>query len=479
MTALPIFKFKANGKRLCFGRDMTTDFQSLVDKCLMPCAVISVERTADGRCGDVRIVCGNKKYKDDMGPAFHDNMLYHELVPQEPTFEDFCFRSAIMGQRAHGYLWTEAHRAWTDLTLLPLVHESDNLGYCLFMVEVTEGQDAERMAGVSADTAAAAVKASVALAGTDDLHEGAKVVLDEILELTGGFSTRITLVDHENKEAENFCEAFAKDLPADEELSRAEITYETVCSWQEMLGYTTEIIAEDERDMAEIVRANPEWGAALRAYSVHSLILMPLRQGRITIGYLYVTNFNTDKMIEIKEMLELISFLLSSQIANYLLLRELERMSNVDGLTGLLNRRAMLRRMRAVSEAEERMPFGVINIDLNGLKFVNDNEGHDAGDMMLIQAAEVLRKIFRDEDLFRTGGDEFIVIATDIEHTVFERKVERLRADSAKNVHVNFAIGAFWSDGTTDIRTAFAQADELMYADKNAFYEQHPELDRR
>ena len=104
------------------------------------------------------------------------------------------------------------------------------------------------------------------------------------------------------------------------------------------------------------------------------------------------------------------------------------------------------------------------------MKFVNDNEGHDAGDMMLIQAAEVLRKIFRDEDLFRTGGDEFIVIATDIERAVFERKVERLRADSVKNVHVNFAIGAFWSDGATDIRTAFTQADELMYADKDAHY---------
>ena len=455
---------------------MAVDFQSFVDKCAMSCSVVSVEKTADGRCGEIRIVCANKKYRDEMGPAFHDNMLYQELVPQESTFENFCFRCAIMGQRVHGYLYTEAHGAWTDMTLLPLVREPGGLGYCLFMIEVTESQDAERMASVSMDTTIAAVKASIALAGADNLHEGVKSILEDILALTGGFSARIMLIDHEHEASTNFCEVFAKDALDGVEAIEVAVPYELMRSWEDMLGYTTEIILEDEHDMEQIARYNPEWAASLRSFGVRSMILVPLRQGRNIIGFMYVTNFNTDKLMEIKELLELIAFLLGSQIANYLLMKRLERMSNVDGLTGLLNRHAMLDRIHSM---EEGHPFGVINIDLNGLKYVNDNEGHDAGDRLLVQAAEVMKKVFRGEDLFRTGGDEFIVIAADIEREVFERKAERLRADAAKNEIVNFATGAFWSDGSTDIHTAFAHADELMYADKDAFYKEHPEFDRR
>jgi len=455
---------------------MAVDFQSLVDMCAMSCSVVSVEKTADGRCGEIRIVCANKKYRDEMGPAFHDNMLYQELVPQASTFENFCFRCAIMGQRVHGYLYTKAHEAWTDMTLLPLVREPGGLGYCLFMIEATDGQNAERMASMSMDTAIAAVKASIALAGADDLHEGVKSILEDILDMTGGFSARIMLVDHEHETSAKFCEAFAKGAFDDAEAAEVTMPYELMRSWEDMLGYTTEIILENEHDMEHIERCNPEWAASLRSFGVHSMILVPLRQGRDVIGFMYVTNFNTDKLIEIKELIELISFLLSSQIANYLLMKRLEHVSNVDGLTGLLNRHAMLDRIHSMDEGR---PFGVINIDLNGLKYVNDNEGHDAGDRLLVQAAEVMKKIFRVEDLFRTGGDEFIVIATDIEREVFERKAERLRSDAAKNEIVNFATGAFWSDGSTDIQTAFVHADELMYADKDAFYKEHPELDRR
>ena len=48
------------------------------------------------------------------------------------------------------------------------------------------------------------------------------------------------------------------------------------------------------------------------------------------------------------------------------------------------------------------LPFGIINLDLNGLKLVNDREGHEAGDELLIQAGELLGKLFYREDLYRT-----------------------------------------------------------------------------
>ena len=98
---------------------------------------------------------------------------------------------------------------------------------------------------------------------------------------------------------------------------------------------------------------------------------------------------------------------------------------------------------------------------------------------MIVQAGEILKKVFYQEDLYRTGGDEFIVITQNINQETFERKVERLRSDAEKNSEVSFAIGQFWSDGSDELTAAFRWADERMYADKNAFYDRHPELRRK
>jgi diguanylate cyclase (GGDEF)-like protein len=117
-------------------------------------------------------------------------------------------------------------------------------------------------------------------------------------------------------------------------------------------------------------------------------------------------------------------------------------------------------------------------VDASGLKVVNDREGHAAGDAKLVEAAEALKKVFYDEDLFRTGGDEFIIISSDVNRKKFEEKVERLRRSVEKNSDLSFAMGSYWSEGQEDVTASFRRADEKMYADKEAFYEHHPQLRR-
>ena len=177
-------------------------------------------------------------------------------------------------------------------------------------------------------------------------------------------------------------------------------------------------------------------------------------------------------------MAELMSFFIGTEIYNAVLLKRLDEMSHTDALTGLNNRNAMIQRTKLLAQSTEPTPFGVVNLDLNGLKVVNDEKGHDAGDQLLVSAAEMLKRHFYSGDLYRTGGDEFIVIATGITQEAFERKVERLRRATGKDGAVSFAIGAVWSDGSMDIPAAFRKADEIMYADKNAYYDAHPELKR-
>lgn len=70
------------------------DYQAFVDTCATACAVLSVEKSGDSY-GEIRIVCANEPYKETMGPRYYDNMFYHELVPKDLKFEDYCFRAAL------------------------------------------------------------------------------------------------------------------------------------------------------------------------------------------------------------------------------------------------------------------------------------------------------------------------------------------------------------------------------------------------
>jgi diguanylate cyclase (GGDEF)-like protein len=455
------------------------DYQQYVDTCGTDCAVLSVERKSDGSCGEIRIICANETYKQTMGPAYHDGMRYEELVPKDPKFEDFCFRAAILGQPMHAYVETRALGFWTDQMIIPLRSDSSDIGYCQFVFEFTKPPDASRMANVSADVASAAIETSVSLMRSEDFHSGLSDALHGLLRFSGGFISRVMIVDHDRKRAINYCEVIADRDLLDESLGDGTIDYEVMKTWEDMIGVSNAVIVNDEQSMRELEPKNPEWVASMRENGVESLVLIPLRDSNDVFGYMYIVNFDHEKVVEVKELIELMAFFLGTNISNHLLMEKLERLSNLDVLTGLYNRRAMIERMHAMKRRGGKQPYGVVNIDLNGLKYVNDTAGHEAGDHLIIQAAELLDKVFYKEDLFRTGGDEFIVITQDITEDTFARKVERLRRDIQKNADVSFAIGAFWTDGSVDMTNAFHCADQRMYEDKKAYYERNPEYCRR
>lgn len=453
------------------------NYQVFTDCVEMPCCVMSVEKTAQDTPGEIRIVCSNQAYKEVMGPAYYDGMLYYELVPKDNKFENYCYQAAILKRRMHAYVETRALNCWTDQTLIPLASDREELGYCQFIFEFTKAADADRMAGVSVDTAQEVIKASIKLIGTEDLKTSINDVVKDIMDACEAKGARIMLVNHKKKEAVIFCDCLADDSTKKKDELEDVITYDLISTWESALGDSNAVIIKDEQDMAAFEEINRVWVESMREAGVRSLVLIPLRR-KTVIGYLYVINFNVDKLVEVKELTELMAFFLGSEIDNYLLLHKLEELSQIDVLTGINNRRAMIQRVKELSMDQEIHPYGVVNIDLNGLKVVNDRDGHSAGDRLLIQAGEILKKVFYQEDLFRTGGDEFIVITNEIKREKFEQKVNRLHRDVEKNSEVSFAIGAYWSDGTTDLTTAFRYADEIMYADKKAYYEKHPEFRR-
>lgn len=152
-----------------------------------------------------------------------------------------------------------------------------------------------------------------------------------------------------------------------------------------------------------------------------------------------------------------------------------ESQASTDPLTGLLNRRGLDQRLQALPQD---CPCGVLAIDLDGFKQVNDQLGHDAGDAILTETADRLRTMTRATDLVaRLGGDEFAVVLVGLElpalQALAERATARLQARfataSASDLRVGASVGATWSpQPPTSADGILARADNALYQAKAA-----------
>ena len=458
------------------------DFQLLVDSCGMAAAVLSVEKTENGHYGDIRIVRANEKYKKIMGDGYYDNMIYSELIPKEPNFEDFCFRCAVHKQHLHAYVDTKAMGLWTDGTYIPLSPELDegNLCYFLFFFEFTQAPEAERMSNVSAETAPFVIQTCINLRGSSNFYESMNTVIADIQAHTDSFCSCIIMIDKEKNKYAPLCAKFRNDEACIDDFMPY-LTPEVVFSWEDTLEKRDIVIIKDDYDMNDLETINPVWVKSLKSAGVKNLVLVGLFQQEKLVGVLFITNFNTERIVEIKEFVELTAFFLSSEISNNNLMERLEYMSNIDVLTGVKNRNSMNARVdfHVSGYFPVRTPFGIVFADLNGLKQCNDNGGHEAGDKLLQDAAALLTKHFGDYEVYRSGGDEFVIIVQDCAKDIFEKKVEGLRAEACGDAKVSLAIGTDWSENSNDLRLCMHNADEAMYADKHKFYQEHPERARR
>ena len=198
------------------------------------------------------------------------------------------------------------------------------------------------------------------------------------------------------------------------------------------------------------------------------------------LGYIWAMNYDAAKATSIKETFETTASILASAISNYLLMDRLKVLSSKDILTGVMNRNEMNNYVDKLSEESNPagISVGVIFADLNGLKRVNDQFGHNMGDTLLKNAAKALEEVFDTDEIFRAGGDEFTIILTGITEEELGKRVEAIREVSRKYEHVCFAIGQCYDDSKSNVRHALRIADERMYENKREFYEMHPELKR-
>lgn len=156
----------------------------------------------------------------------------------------------------------------------------------------------------------------------------------------------------------------------------------------------------------------------------------------------------------------------------------LRDMSFIDELTGLYNRRGFLALARQHINISNRTQKDILLLfaDLDGMKKINDELGHQQGDMALIDTANILRKTFRESDIIaRIGGDEFVVLAmgkgeSDV-NILKERLVKNLQLHNENEgrqykLSLSMGVTAYQNPAAHTVNVLMSNADKLMYEQK-------------
>ncbi|HUN43958.1 MAG TPA: GGDEF domain-containing protein [Acetobacteraceae bacterium] len=160
--------------------------------------------------------------------------------------------------------------------------------------------------------------------------------------------------------------------------------------------------------------------------------------------------------------------------------REMARQARTDPLTGLLNRRAFMEEIERCTERldREEMPGTLLFVDIDNFKIVNDEQGHEMGDQVLVQLAILLRAVVRPTDLVaRLGGDEFAMWLNGADHMTAAERAEQLRIqvprelgqlseDGSLRLGVSIGIATRSANSQEQIDSLLRRADAAMYGVK-------------
>ena len=152
--------------------------------------------------------------------------------------------------------------------------------------------------------------------------------------------------------------------------------------------------------------------------------------------------------------------------------RELEYLSTTDALTRIGNRRYFQMKLQEEIARSKRYktPLSMILFDIDYFKQVNDQFGHDVGDQVLAEYADIIHDLLRENDVFcRIGGEEFVIISP---HTALEdarvvaEKVRHVVKESKKIVPITMSFGVVEYTMTESLESMFKRADQMLYKAK-------------
>lgn len=230
------------------------------------------------------------------------------------------------------------------------------------------------------------------------------------------------------------------------------------------------------KDLEDIKNQNQLLYEVLKVQNISSIVTVPLFEDGVPIGFYGVDNPPEDMLDYTVNLLQMMGYFVLALLRQRNLQKELLHMSYNDDLTKVGNRRFFADTIQKMTDEDA---VGFVYCDVTGLKRLNDSEGHQAGDKLLLQVTSILKEVFSKEQIFRLGGDEFVVLFRSSDYDLFQdkvlqimfqHKILQLRELSIQR-QVNLAIGSSWVQNPGNkLIELLSEAEEKMYQDKAEFY---------
>ena len=241
--------------------------------------------------------------------------------------------------------------------------------------------------------------------------------------------------------------------------------------WFEMFDRHSNVTIADRQHLKH---AHPDEYEALRRQEVERCVAAPIIIRDEIVSILTIANLTANKLEGASLMLTTLSYFIATSMVADNNRKLLEKASYSDAMTGVSNRNAFIRDLeqnqRLIDQGE--LAVGVIYFDLNGLKEVNDRQGHRAGDRLIMQLADTISLFFRKREVYRTGGDEFVTICLNMPEMLFTERLARVMAyiDNCSD-SLSVSIGYAWSNAKgLSLQQIIATADAKMYEEKQNYY---------
>ena len=243
-----------------------------------------------------------------------------------------------------------------------------------------------------------------------------------------------------------------------------DLSLDLLPDWKTFLGPEQSIVI---RDLEEIRENFPQTYDILKMQEIRSLMISQLNVDGVASGFIGVDN--PRHLGEDLSLLWSLSYFVTMEQKKQRMESNILFLSQYDSLTGVGNRHSYMRLLSEL-ESAENAETGVAFVDLNGLKSLNDREGHTAGDIFLKRMSEVFARHFSKEELFRIGGDKFVIICRGISAQLFKKKLRSMRAEAENLYPGALALGSVWKKSEASPSEMARLADKRMYEDKRRHY---------
>ncbi|MGO5219553.1 MULTISPECIES: diguanylate cyclase domain-containing protein [unclassified Bilifractor] len=388
-----------------------------------------------------------------------------DIYPEGVSWMPYCQEAREKKLPVHACVYSKEIGRWLDFTVGPATTEN---AVAFIFTDVDESVRKTRRV---TKTDSIILRISKLLNNEEDFEAGMNHALEDLSRYI--HPDRLYVLETDGITASNTFEWCAPGVEPEMDTLQ-NLDYDGYLSgWEKYLEKSDSVVIAD---IEELRADDPIDYENLRRQGIRCLAAAPFYNRGKLIGYLGADNYEKSDLINTQLVLNSISYFIGAKIVNHRLMEDLNRLSHMDTLTNVFNRNAMIARMNAL--AEQNIPTGLVYADVNGLKIINDEQGHEAGDQALQSAADLLGENFGRRHVYRAGGDEFVVILPGIREEVFTEKKEKLAAGYCRTMPHLLSIGCFWCPDSSKIEEALRIADHHMYEEKKQYYEQQ-EFDRR